>query len=216
MFTFLAAKWLRMKCMQCASMLIVWPCSHVQSHAYSFYIYICVSLYVCLWSKNIYTKGNWIRSLFFCCCCKSASIKLCQSWKMPAGEVRKNPKHDQIYLGSWFFLLICLKTNLGMDAAHGFWKSKQWACYIILYFFFLGFNHALPSALTACKRWNVFNGHRGPCFATSVACYLSFHNLTWPDICHYDTRDDGQMPNSATKLVPRSHLNCMLNPKVKN
>ena len=137
MFTFLAAKWLLMKCMQCASMLIVWPCSHVQSHAYSFYIYIYMSLYVCLWSKNIYTTGNWIRSLFFCCCCKSASIKLCQSWKMPAGEVRKNPNLIK-YIWVVDFLLICLKTNWGMDAAHGFWKSKQWACYIILYFFLLG------------------------------------------------------------------------------
>lgn len=88
-----------------------------------FILYIYMSLYVCLWSKNIYTTGNWIRSLFFCCCCKSASIKLCQSWKMPAGEVRKKPKPDQIYLGSWFFTHL-LENKLGNGCSAWFLKVE--------------------------------------------------------------------------------------------
>ena len=48
----------------------------------------------------------------------------------------------------------------------------------VLCIFFLVFNQAWPAALRVCPDGIFFNGHRGPCFATSVGCYLCFHNLT--------------------------------------
>ena len=139
------------RCLLCGH---VRTCNHTRIHS----IYIYVSLYVCLWSKNIYTKGNWIRSLFFCCCCKSASIKLCQNWKMPAGEVRKNPKHDQIYLGSWFFTHL-LENKLGNGCSAWFLKVEAVSMLYNIIFFLLGVQ---------------------PCFTVSSYSLQKMERVQWP------------------------------------
>lgn len=95
----------------------------------------------------------------------------------------------------------------------GFWKSKQSGSYVFSSFFFLEFNHAWPAALRVCS-------HGTSSMATVVHALRRWLVATSPsttclDICHYDASDEKRMSNSATKLAQRSHLNCVLNPKVE-
>ena len=91
-----------------------------------------------------------------------------------------------------------------------FWKVEAVS---VLYIFFLEFNHAWPAALRVCpdgtsSTATVVHALRRRLVATSPS-------TTWPDICHYHTRDGRLIYNAVTKLVQRYRPNCMLHPEVE-